>query len=324
MQKGKETTNSSGTNGTEEVYEGAASVQDPVQPKPKLGGRESLGLSFDHMSEQFAKDINIVLCGPPRAGKSSLINALCGCNLAEAREGPNSVTQEICRYTREGQFTLESKIIHYKYSFLDTPGFEVWEKNDIRSRIQNILDKPDTKPVCMIFCTAPTSFVNVELLDWLLDKFHQRRGIFCALVCTNKHAGSLKSRQAVFAEYHRLLQKYTSVPPREDDGITYFGNVGLTAAVNCQPYESDAGVYPVSGLNELNCGIIASLADNEALKWGVMLQENQEFWDGVRSKAKPTVMKKLKRFMAAVSGKDKKEMETTRSPQPTIRADRRC
>lgn len=72
------------------------------------------------------------------------------------------------------------------------------------------------------------------------------------------------------------------------------------------------GIYPVSGLNELNCGIIASLADNEALKWGVMLQENQEFWDGVRSKAKPTVMKQLKRFMAAVSGKDNKEKETTK------------
>ena len=97
------------------------------------------------------------------------------------------------------------------------------------------------------------------------------------MVCTNKHGGPRRNHQAVLGSYHKLLVNYINDPPREDNEITFYGNDGLITAVNCESYETDTEILPVSGLNELNCGIIESLVDDQVMQWCILLLENQSF-----------------------------------------------
>ncbi len=131
------------------------------------------------------KEINIVLCGSPRVGKSTLINATCQKQLAKAMPGIDSCTNRISRYHLKGEKTLGSETINYDYNFWDTPGFENWSQDDIRNRLEGILKKPKSDILCMIYCASPGSFANREQLSWMLDECTKRQ-IFCALVCTNK------------------------------------------------------------------------------------------------------------------------------------------
>lgn len=264
----------------------------------------------DDVFTNISQDLHVVVCGSPRVGKSTLINALCGKDVAVAREGMTSVTQKIECYTTEGQCNTGTNVIHYKYNFWDTPGFESWEKDNIKPKMKEIVEKPDSKPLCMIFCASPGTFVNVNQLEWLLHKCINRWHIFCALVCTNKHAGTKKSRQAVLDEYNRLLSKFVTEPPRVENDITFYGNVALCAAVNSTTFEDDDRELAASGVNELIYGIMQSLVDEQVLNWCLLVLENQGFWNDCQQKVSTLVDKVkgtkniLKQFL---SGKKKKE-----------------
>ncbi len=78
----------------------------------------------DDVFSDIANDMHIVVCGSPRVGKSTLINVICGKQVAVSREGFASVTQTITPYTMEGEVNTGLKIVRYKYTFWDTPGFE--------------------------------------------------------------------------------------------------------------------------------------------------------------------------------------------------------
>ncbi len=243
--------------------------------------------SPDMMDEIFSglsRDMHIVVCGSPRVGKSTLINVICGKEVAKSGEGLDSVTQSISCYTVEGQCNTESNIINYKYNYWDTPGFESWEKDNIKSKVKEIIEKPETKPLCMIFCASPGTFVDLKQLEWLLNLCINKKHIFCALVCTNKYAGQLKSRRAVLDNFNKLLSKYIHDSPRIENDITFYGNVGLCAAVNSEPYETDDRILPPSGVNELIYGIMESLVDEQVLNWCLVVLENQKFWNDCQQK----------------------------------------
>ncbi|CAF0805552.1 unnamed protein product [Adineta steineri] len=238
----------------------------------------------DDIFNGLSKDTHIIVCGSPRVGKSTLINAICGREVAEAREGLASVTHSISSYTMEGECHSESGPKKYKYNFWDTPGFESWEKDDIRSKMKSIIEEPDAKPICMIFCASPSTWVDLTQLEWLLDKCIIKKHIFCALVCTNKYAGQLRSRRAVLESFNKLLSKYVDTPPREANDITFYGNIGLCASVNSEPYELDDNILPKSGINELIYGITESLVDEHVLNWCLVVLENKGFWDNYQQK----------------------------------------
>ncbi|CAF1240610.1 unnamed protein product [Adineta steineri] len=259
----------------------------------------------DDVFNGLLEDTNIIVCGSPRVGKSTLINSICGREVAEAREGLASVTQSISCYTKEGVCNSESGPKNYKYTFWDTPGFESWEKNDIRSKVKSIIEKPDAKPICMIFCASPTTFVDLTQLEWLLDLCINKKHIFCALVCTNKYAGPLKSRRAVLETFNKLLLKFVDNPPREENDITFYGNIGLCASVNSEPYELDDNILPISGVNELIYGITESLVDEHVLNWCLVVLENKGFWDKCQQKVTSKV-KIVKNFFHWINVKKSK------------------
>lgn len=246
--------------------------------------KESSSDMIDNIFSNISRDLHIVVCGSPRVGKSTLINVICGKELAKAKEGLASVTKKIECYTTEGQCDTGSNMIHYKYNIWDTPGFESWEKDEIKPKVKEIIEKPDSKPVCLIFCASPGTFVDLSQLEWLLNKCINKRHIFCALVCTNKYAGSKKSRQAVLDEFNRLLSKFVSEPPRIENEISYYGNIGLCASVNSVPFDGDERIIPAEGIDELIYGIMQSLVDEQFLNWCFIVLENEAFWNNCQDK----------------------------------------
>lgn len=246
--------------------------------------REHAPEMIDEIFDNLSRDMHIIVCGPPRVGKSTLINAMCGRELAETREGLTPVTHDIKCYTIEGQCNTGSNIVRYEYNFWDTPGFESWDKDNIKTKIKEIFDKPETKPLCMIFCASPGTYVDLIRLDWLLDLCINKNHIFCALVCTNKYAGEMKSCRAVLEDFNKLLLKYTNDSPREENNIIYYGNIGLCTSVNSQPFECIDRILPISGVNEFIYGIMNSLVDEHVLNWCLIVLENEGFWNDCQVK----------------------------------------
>ncbi|CAF0758244.1 unnamed protein product [Adineta steineri] len=79
------------------------------------------------IAEKF-NEINIVVCGSPRVGKSTLINAICQQNLARTDPGLHSCTRTTSPYYVKGNTTVGDENVNYRYNIWDTPGFENWDK----------------------------------------------------------------------------------------------------------------------------------------------------------------------------------------------------
>lgn len=244
------------------------------------------------------KEINIVLCGSARVGKSTLINAICQQNLALTSAGLDHCTSCMSRYTLQGLVEMDSEIIHYRYNFWDTPGFENWSKNKIRKELGSILEKPKSEILCLIYCASPGSYANLQQLRWILDECMGKQ-IFCALVCTNKWAGQRSQREAIMNDFQELLECYND-KTREENGVIYYGNMGLCTSVNSQQYvDEDSGKsVEESGVNELIFGIMESLDDDKILQWCMVVFENKSFWSSLSN-----LPKQLKSFWKRLVGR---------------------
>ncbi|CAF1040423.1 unnamed protein product [Adineta ricciae] len=223
-------------------------------------------------------DINIVVCGAPRVGKSALINAICHQELAGTHPGLHACTKTMSSYHLAGSIDIGDEQANYQYTFWDTPGFESWDREAIRKYLKTIKTTPKSSIICMIYCASPGSFANAERLGWLLDeciKLH----IFCALVCTNKWYPDRKRRDAVIDDFQHILQRHQT-KTRDENGIAYFGNVGLCTSVDSVAFtdEQSGKKYEESGIDELILGIMESLDDDKLAQWCAVIFENKSFW----------------------------------------------
>jgi small GTP-binding protein len=218
---------------------------------------------------------NIMLCGSPRVGKSSLINALCGKKVATTSASLASCTKTVERHRLEGVYKSDTQQFGYTVDFWDTPGLESWTEADVHSYVDSIVQK--TRPICMIYCASPGSFANLTHLKWLVDRCIQNE-ILCALVCTNMWQNN--RRKVVMEEFKNLLRHHGE-ERQSSDGITYFGNVkGLCAMVNSEVYQDyELKIEkPPEGVNELIFGIMSSLEDEKFEAWALAVLNNRSFW----------------------------------------------
>jgi GTPase SAR1 family protein len=250
--------------------------------------------SVFHMFNEF----NIIVWGAPRVGKSTLINAICGKELAATSPGLDSCTQAITRYILQDNCCVDGERLTYTYNFWDAPGFEAWNETDIRVNVSEIVKKPNSDPLCMIYCAAPGSFADTKQIKWLLDVCINELKIFCTLVVTNKWAGEKEKRMAVFNSCKNLLSNYheeTSV----EHGVTYFGNVGLCTMINARPYVDDEqGLnHEQSGVDELIEGIMMCLDDDgKVFHWCMTVMQRKGLLGNLKGKANEGVTN-IKEFL---------------------------
>ena len=146
---------------------------------------------------------NILLCGRPGAGKSSLINRILGKNKCFSGKGTSSLTSHIVKY------------IHDKYPIVvyDTPGFEKDQDIDrVKKLIEEknkTLDEEKDKIHCVLYCIntmAERTFIKNEFyfLKSLLD---QKMDIF--FIATHARTKE-NSRDYIEATKMSLLQNSNS------------------------------------------------------------------------------------------------------------------
>lgn len=221
-------------------------------------------------------EINIVVCGASRVGKSTLVNAICQQELAGTHPGLNSCTKTMSCYYLKGDIEIGDETISYQYNFWDTQGFNNWDREAIHTSLKHIKKKPKSDIICMIYCASPGSFANLQRLKWLLDECMEQH-IFCALVCTNKYQGNKDQRDAVMQDFQQILETFHR-KTREENGVIYYGNVGLCTSVNSVPFENEGKEYEQSGINELIFGIMESLDNEKLAQWCLVSFENKSFW----------------------------------------------
>ncbi len=233
-------------------------------------------------------EFNIIVCGSARVGKSTLINAICGRTLAKTSPGLDSCTKTISRYVLSEKCFVDNEPITYTYNFWDTPGFESWNETDIRINFNQIIQKPKSDPLCMIYCASPGSFADTQQLKWLLDVCIKEHKLLCALVVTNKWAGQKSQRLAILDTYKELLSNYHQ-QTSEEDGIIYFGNVALCTMVNAQPYiDEDQHINrEQEGVDELIEGIMMCLDDDgRVFHWCMAVMQKKGLLNNFKGKMK--------------------------------------
>lgn len=226
-----------------------------------------------------SKKFNIAVCGSARVGKSTLVNALCGREVAQTNNTLGSVTDEMKKYVLDRAFQSSneaSNSCEYSISIWDTPGIESWTEDHVKKHISKIM--LESTPICMIFCASPGTFVRLDQLNWIVDTCI-RSNIFCALVCTNKYSGGGQKRNEVLNEFHRILDNYHRMT-LEENNVKYYGTIALCTSVNSITYEDvDLGVRKgVEGINELIFGLMKSLKDDRLAAWCYTVADNQSFW----------------------------------------------
>jgi len=227
-----------------------------------------------------SKEFSVIVCGSPRVGKSTLVNALCGRNVARTSNSLNSQTNTMEKYV----LTRNDDSNQYSIAIHDTSGIESWNEKDVRRYFSDIMK--ESQPICMIYCASPGSFAKLEHLQWLVDTCIQSN-IFCALVCTNKYLGGMEKREHVLQDFHSLLSRYHGLT-RDENQIKYYGDVALCTAVNSIVYEdSGLGVRKdVEGINELLFGILKSLQGDKVAGWCYTLADNEPFWIQMKEQLK--------------------------------------
>lgn len=160
----------------------------------------------DHAKDKL-QEFTFVICGAPRTGKSTLINAIINKELAPTKSGPTPVTLETSCYVLEGTCPEKldertGKIVQKNQSFQiniwDTKGITTWDKN-----IADIIS--EKKPMCLMLCSSPGSFAKDEFIRPLINQCIALK-VFIALVCTNQWNDSDEKRTTVIQEFHNLLQ----------------------------------------------------------------------------------------------------------------------
>lgn len=153
------------------------------------------------------KEFTFLVCGGPRVGKSTLINAIIGRELAETGAGLSPITQTSKCYELTRRFPeILDQETNERINDAELFQTNIWDTKGITTWDQSIVDIVKEKnPMCVIFCASPGSFADSKFIRELIKECVNFE-IFIALVCTNQWKGSDEQRQAVMQKFHELLE----------------------------------------------------------------------------------------------------------------------
>lgn len=141
---------------------------------PKKFINDSLLEADNQLMMKYSFTFNILICGKPGSGKSTLINKILGKAKCFSGKGTSSLTSHVVKY------------IHDKYPLViyDTPGFE--KPTDIERIKQLIVDKNTTlneeknRIHCVLYCINTSSertFIDKEF-EFLVGLLNQKMDVF--------------------------------------------------------------------------------------------------------------------------------------------------
>jgi GTPase SAR1 family protein len=153
----------------------------------------------DHAKTRL-QEFTFVVCGAPRTGKSTLINAILNKDLAPTKSGSSAVTLETNCYTLQGNCPekTDEENQTFRINIWDTKGITTWD-----TTISNIIK--EKTPMCLILCSSPGSFAKDDVIRPLINQCITSK-VFVALVCTNQWNDSDEKRTKVIEEFHDLLK----------------------------------------------------------------------------------------------------------------------
>jgi GTPase SAR1 family protein len=178
------------------VLEVAAENLEKSRRKLELTNPEFVA---DHAKSRL-QEFTFVICGAPRTGKSTLINAILNKDLAPTKAGPSAVTSETTCYTLQGNSPekTDDESQTFRINIWDTKGITTWDKT-----IADIIKEKN--PMCLILCSSPGSFAKDDLIRPLINQCITSK-VFVALVCTNQWNDSDEKRTKIMEEFHDLLK----------------------------------------------------------------------------------------------------------------------
>ncbi|CAF0954729.1 unnamed protein product [Didymodactylos carnosus] len=244
-------------------------------------------------------EFNILLCGSPRVGNGSLINALCQTEVAKTSESLDTCTKGVQCYTLNGHY--DSPPIEFQVNLWDTPGIESWRTGYIKKTFCNFVTQ--TNPICLIYCASPGSFAKLEEIAALLA-YCKAQKIFCALVLThmyfnNKRDATMKIFKDLLSPFGVMKEEYYGPHKHR---VMFFGDFGLCTMVNSKQYLDEClGVSePPEGINELIYAIAISLKEEQLLGWFYTISKNRAFWMTIGPKLTQFIQDSFDRMTAKV------------------------
>jgi hypothetical protein len=235
-------------------------------------GQFPKGLVQDYIHAALT-EFNAMLIGAPGTGKRTLISAICDVEIKRLSILADASIDESKPYTIEHSYKTENKETKCKVNFWSTKGIENWSDSNIHQYVDKIKAKKNL--MCMIYCVTPNSFASRHQIEYILAECVRAR-IFSVLVVTNMYVGPAANQ--VLDMLKTMLAHHIDIT-REEDGISYYGHVGLCTKVNSAVFTTQKGTeYPVKGIDELTVAISQSLSREKAIGWGFLLVENGPFW----------------------------------------------
>ena len=146
------------------------------------------------------KKVEIIVCGPARVGKSSLIKALTGQDV-ETSSSLNSYTTIATPY----KFANDNVIIW------DTKGFEKWSRTSIDEFWKSYFQSTTFLPSLCIFCVGTGAHADTSLVKYMFEKYVFKYNIPLCWVITKAGVTDISQTQAYIDEGLKLLGKAIEV-----------------------------------------------------------------------------------------------------------------
>ncbi|CAF4559709.1 unnamed protein product [Rotaria sp. Silwood1] len=182
-----------------------------------FGLNENAGI----VQENNPREYNVILAGPPRGGKTTLIGSLCGQGLNATNIRLASRKKEVSCFVK----TDQRKGLPHTVTFWSTVGLEPWTKDAVKSYVHDIVQIH--APIFLLFCASPITVIEKDHLSWLIESCIEEN-IFCALVHTNIYARA--RRNITVQTFKDVLQHWSAngcslIPTASDSTKPYASSV---------------------------------------------------------------------------------------------------